>query len=320
MITSWMHYRLGLPLVAALLVALAGVGLALAWGNQAATAAKNSDTVEATIDMTCFPPPSDEGEEPGIGSPPPCALPDELDSKFISPNPSGQAHLEVKDDGTTEVKIELEGLAPDLVITAWSAYYFPPNPPSDPVYDIFRPLGEGLPPLPAVSAPLAPTDFAFTEGLGREPNQFTVKDNGKAELTVELDYNLLQPNQGPLRNEASLVTQAASPDGSPAEQPVCCPDGVPAPRPQPIGASFLRQFDQTTGLPALGTDGRPELVRSPLPAVVIAVVVHIDETTHGISAGIPIPPIPGISATTGDHYTLGLFDLRQLNNENDEND
>jgi hypothetical protein len=70
----------------------------------------------------------------------------------------------------------------------------------------------------------------------------------------------------------------------------------------------------------LGADGRPELVRSPVPAVVIALVVHIDETTHGISAGIPIPPIPGISATTGDHYTLGLFGLRQLNDDDDEND
>jgi hypothetical protein len=96
MIISWIYYRRGLPLVAALLVALAGVGLALAWSHQAATAAVNGDTVEATIDMTCFPPPPEEGEEPGIGSPPPCALPDGVDSKFISPNPSGQARLEVK--------------------------------------------------------------------------------------------------------------------------------------------------------------------------------------------------------------------------------
>jgi hypothetical protein len=46
--------------------------------------------------------------------------------------------------------------------------------------------------------------------------------------------------------------------------------------------------------------------------VVIAIVVHIDATTHGISAGIPIPPIPDISTTVGDHYTLGVFDLRAL--------
>jgi hypothetical protein len=314
MITLWRYFRVGMPVVVALLVALAGVGFAFVWNHQAAAAPVNSDNIDATIAMTCFPPPPDEGEEPGIGSPPPCAVPDGLDSKFVSPNPSGKAHLEVKDDSTTEVKIELEGLAPDLVITAWTAYFFPPNPPSDPIYDLFRPLGEGLPPLAAVSAPLAPTDAAFTEGLGPEPNQF-ITNRDKAELTIELDYNLLGLHQGPLRNEASLVTQAAAPEDSPAEQPVCCPDGVPAPRPQPIGASLLRQFDQTTGLPVLGADGRPELVRSPIPAVVIALVVHIDETTHGISAGVLIPPIPGISATTGDHYTLGLFDLRALHTE-----
>lgn len=54
-----------------------------------------------------------------------------------------------------------------------------------------------------------------------------------------------------------------------------------------------------------GHDGDPRIV-------VIAIVVHIDATTHGISAGIPIPPIPDISATVGDHYTLGVFDLRAL--------
>jgi hypothetical protein len=264
--------------------------------------------------MTCFPPPPDEGEEPGIGSSPPCVLPDGLDPKFISPDPSGQAHVEVKDDGTTEVKIDLEGLAPDLVITAWVAYFFPPSPPSDPVFDIFRPIGSGQPPVAGVAAPLAPTNAAFTEGLGREPNQFATNGD-KAGLTIELDYNLLQPNQGPLRNELGLVTQAAALAGSGPEQPVCCPNGFPAPRPQPIGASFLRQFDQDTGLPVLGPDGRPELVRSPVPAAVIALVVHTDETTHGISAGIPIPPIPGTPADRGDHYTLGLFDLRALHTE-----
>ena len=319
MITSWLRYRRGLPLLAALLVALAGVGLALAWGHQAATTADEGDTLDAIIDMTCFPPPPDEGEEPGIGPPPPCALPDGLDSKFISPNPSGQARLKVKDDDTAEVEIELEGLAPGLTITAWTAYFFPPNPPSDSVYDIFRPIGDGLPSLAGVSAPLAPTNAAFTEGLGREPNQFTTNGD-KAKLVVELDYNPLKPDQGLLRNEAGLVTQAAAPDGSLAEQPVCCPDGFPVPRPQPIGGSFLRQFDQETGLPVLGADGRPELVRSPVPVVVIALVVHIDETTHGISAGIPIPPIPGISAASGDHYTLGLFDLRQFHDNDDESD
>lgn len=137
----------------------------------------------------------------------------------------------------------------------------------------------------------------------------------KGRLSIDLDYNPLKSGHGPLRNDASLVTQAAAPDGSIAEQPVCYPDGAPVPGRQPVGGSYLRLFDPATGFPILGPDGRPELVRSPAPVVVIALVVHIDETTHGLSAGIAIPPVPGIPATTGDHYTLGVFDLRAFHQE-----
>lgn len=316
MTASKMRFRRGLPMLAVLLVI---AGLAGSWSPEVAADANDVGIrTNVTVDMTCFPPPPPEGEEPGIGPPPPCLLPDGLDPKFISPNPSGQARLIVKNDDTAKININLDGLAPDLVITAWLAYYFPPNPPADPNFDIFRPIDEGLPPLAGLSAPLAPTDAAFTEGLGHEPNEFVLHGQGRSvqgKLSIDLDYNPLKSGQGPLRNEPGLVTQVAAPASSGAEQPLCCPDGFPAPRPQPIGGSYLRQFDQTTGLPVLGPDGRPQLLRSPVPVAVIALVVHIDETTHGLSAGIPIPPIPGIPATAGDHYTLGLFDLRQFHQE-----
>lgn len=264
--------------------------------------------VNAQIDMTCFPPPPPPGQAPGIGTPPPCVLPSGLATKFISPNPAGQARVRVSDDDTARIDIRLSGLAPGLVISAWLAYYFPPGPVPD---AIFAPIGPGLPPIAGVAVPLAATDAAFTEGLGREPNRFVVRGD-KGRLNVRLDYNPLEAGQGPLRNEFSPVTQAAAPLSSSAAQPVCCPNGFPVPRPQPVGASFLRAFNQSTGLPLLTPEGHPQLLRSPVPAVVIAIVVHIDETTHGISAGIPIPPIPGIPVTSGDHYTLGLFDLRAL--------
>lgn len=265
--------------------------------------------VDATLAMTCFPPPPPPGTPPGIGAPPPCIFPQELDPKFVSPNPSGQAQVLVRDDDTARIRINLKGLAPHLVVTAWLAYYFPPGPTPAPIFG-----GSGLPAVAGVAVPLAPTHAAYTEGLSREPNQFVIHgDRGR--LVAQLDYNPLKPGQGPLRNELAPVTQAAAPAGSSAAQPVCCPMGFPIPRPQPIGASLLRVFDQISGLPLLGADGRPQLLRSPVPAVVIAIVVHIDETTHGISAGIPIPPIPGIPATAGDHYTLGLFDLRALHLE-----
>jgi hypothetical protein len=43
MITAWMSSHRTLSLLAALLVTLAGVGLALVWNHQAANAAKNYD-------------------------------------------------------------------------------------------------------------------------------------------------------------------------------------------------------------------------------------------------------------------------------------
>jgi hypothetical protein len=60
MIASRIRYRWGLPLVIALLLALVGVGLVLAWSHQAASGDDDEEggIVNAMIDMTCFPPPS----------------------------------------------------------------------------------------------------------------------------------------------------------------------------------------------------------------------------------------------------------------------
>ena len=90
--------------------------------------------LSATIEMTCFPPPPAPGEEPGIGPPPPCILPSDIAQEFISPNPSGMARMEILSDGTAEFTIKLNGLAPDLVLTAWTSYFFPGGPVPDPVF------------------------------------------------------------------------------------------------------------------------------------------------------------------------------------------
>jgi len=290
--------------------------LALAVLVLAAAEAVNLDGAQAAggqgvvlntrVDLACPGPPG----EPG--TPPPCILPVGLDPRFVSPNPSGQAHLRVRDNDTARVQIQLDGLADDLVLTAWIAYFQPPGPVPHP---IFAPAGAGLPPVAWVSAPLAPTTAGFTEGLGQEPNQFTNHPNGRASLTAQLDYNLLKAGQGPMRNGLVSTNQVGASPESGAFQPDCCPDGIPAPRPQGVGASFLRVFDPATGLQVLGPDGRPQLLRSPVPVAFLVVLVHIDGTTHGINAGNLIIPAPGVPATTGDHFTLGVFDLRSLQME-----
>ena len=262
----------------------------------------------ANLDMTCFPPPPAPGEQPGIGPPPPCILPDGIAPEFVSPDPSGMARMAIFEDGTAEFTIVLQGLAPDLVLTAWTSYFFPGGPVPDP---IFEPLGEGLPAIAGVSAPLAPTYAAFTEGLGPEPNQFELSsDRTTARLRVSLDFNPLLPFEGPLRNDLVITNQVDAPAGSGAEQPLCCPNGVPEPMVQSVGSSLLRSFDLSTGFQNLDGNGRPVLIRSPLPVAFIAIVAHVDKTTHGINPGVPILPIPGLSVTTGDHFLVGIFDLR----------
>ena len=265
--------------------------------------------VNEVVEMTCFPPPPAPGSPPGIGPPPPCLLPAGIDPEFISPDPSGLARVSINPDGTASFDIVLEGLAPDLVVTAWTSYFFPGGPVPDP---IFGPIAEGLPPIAGVSAPLAPTYAGFTEGMGPEPNSFKLNGSGKAKLKVTLDYNPLLAGQGPLRNAMAETNQILAPAGSDAEQPLCCPDGFPAPVPQAVGSSLLRAFDLSTGFQQLDEDGIPVLIRSPLPVAFLAIVVHVDKTTHGINPGVPILPIPGLSVTTGDHFLLGIFDLRSL--------
>ncbi len=249
------------------------------------------------INMTCFPPPPSPGEQPGIGSKPPCVLPDGIEPEFISRKPRGKAHVIVKENKTKFI-IQLKGLAPGMVITAWASYYFPTGPSPHPIFDG----------VAATSIPLAPTTAGFTEGLGPEPNQFYTWPNGRAQLVVELDYNPLKAYQGPLRNDMVVIEQSAAPAGSGAEQPECCSPSEP----QPIGSSLLRVFNQNTGYPIIDENGRQSLLRSPVPYSFIALVVHTDKTTHGIHPGIGILPIPGMPASSGDHFLLGMFDLRQL--------
>ena len=265
---------------------------------------------KTNITMTCFPPPPPAGEDPGIGPPPPCLLPVGISSEFISPSPSGTATYTTQKDGTVTLDIELHGMAPGLVLTAWISYYFPglQNPP-DP---IFAPTEGGVG-IAAVSAPLAPTTASFSDGLSANPNQFVSKKNdGNYSLVVTLDYNPLISGAGPLRNGLVNVTQAGAPSDSVAYQPLCCPNGIPAPSYEPIASAYLRAFDPVTGYQLRDSLGRSQLIRSPVPVAFVAIVAHVDKLAHGINPGIPILPVPGTTADSGDHFLVGMFDLRSL--------
>lgn len=261
----------------------------------------NSKT-KGTITMTCFPPAPPPGQPPGIGSPPPCVLPVGVSSQFMSPNPNGTATFTVNKDNTVTFDINVSGLAPNMVVSAWLVWYFPGiTTPPDPIFI-------GSPPVADLSVPMAPTTAGFFSGLGMDPNRLTLsKDGTSGSLQVTLDYNPLQAQQGPLRNALAFVNQSLAPAGNVAFQPLCCP-GTSY---DPVGAAFLRVFDPAaTGFQLLGANGLPELVRSPVAGAFIAIVSHLDLQTHGIVAGIPILPIPGQPVSSGDHFLIGLFDLR----------
>ncbi len=264
-------------------------------------------TLDATVEMICPP--------PGAGLTPPCTLPVGIDPDLVAPDPSGELRVLAFADDSALAWIKLDGLSRDLVVTAWLVYVPPGAPPPAP---IFEPIGPGLPPVAAPSAPLAPTYARFSEGMGWEPNRLQIFSSGKAHLFTWLDYNPLKAGQAPLRNGMVSTQQGLAPADSPAVQPLCCPDAVippaPGPRLSPIGSSFLRRFDPDTGFQVLDLDGRPELVRSPVAVPLIVVIVHLDRMTHGIHPGIVIPPFPGAGfpATAGDHYVLGIFPIGGL--------
>lgn len=311
----------------------------------AATARDGNVVVRGVIDMTCFPAIPLPDQEPGIGGPPPCDV-DALEnvfgldtSDYYLDNPSGRLYIIAKENDTATFHIWLRGIVPGTKVTAYLIQYFPFLVAINPslVPEVFRPIvprtdEEGNPVLTAVpvaiaahSVPLAPIGAAYSEGLGTEPHQIRINRHGRGRFRAKLNFNPLKPHQTPLRNGMVYINQgadppgtlAAAPTGSIAEQGSCCPrtESPVAQLPQPVGASYVREYDLETGFQVLDEYGRPKLPRSPTAPVLISVIAHIDGNTRGMHPGIPfIPPDPSgvIQPRSGDHIVLGVFDLREF--------
>ena len=277
--------------------------LAFLLGLGASAAAWAREPVfSTTLTMFCFP--------PTTMTLPPCNVPTGLDPALVAPAPAGELEIEVFADDTANLAVSLSGLSPAQTLTAWFVH-FPPNQP--PPHPIFAPAGPGLPPIAFADSPVAHTRAAYTQGLGREPNQIRVRRDGSGRLVARLDFNPLKSGQVPLVNALAPAQQSLAPAGSGAEQSPCCPDATAAPLFEPVGGSLLRAHDPVTGFQLLGEDGFPELLRSPGRPVGVVIFVHVDRVTSGAHPGFPIPPfIPGIPATAGSVYLLGVFNLVPL--------
>ncbi len=281
---------------------LAPLALVLLCAVLALPASAGTIVVNEQVQMVCFP--------PNAGQAPPCPVPVGVDPALVAPNPAGTLRILTTSNNRAALSIRLSGLAPGQVVTAWFVHFPPGQPAPDP---IFEPIGPGQPPIALMNSPVANTHAAFSEGLGREPNQFRIRPNGNSHLLAWLDFNPLVAGQVPLVNGMTLTQQTQAPAGSSAAQPTCCADFPAGPQVAPVGGSFLRQFDPATGLQVLDSHGRPELLRSPTRPAAVAIIVHLDGTTFGVVPGIAIPPfLVNPPVTAGNYYLLGLFPLGQL--------
>ena len=278
---------------------------------------------------------------------PPCIEPVGLPPTLASPQATGRLTIVENIDANTALfNIQLSGMNPNATVTAFLSYQSPGQPPRHP---LFAPLEDfsdpanffpGANSVAGTSIPLAPIGSSYFEGLGVEPNAIEITPDGNGNLVVQLNFNPLVANQGPLRNGMIFNTQERAPEFGPSsvafqppfeEGPFFPPlNATVGPFHQWIGASFLRKFDPLTGRQMMKCTmqaGRkvckPEILRSPVNVQNVVIASHIDGTDvdtgewvaggrHGGTLGISMFPFPGVPANSGGHYAIFLFDLTSV--------
>lgn len=276
---------------------------------------------------------------------PPCIEPVGLPPTLASTQATGRLTITENIDANTALfNVHLSGVNPNATITAFLSYQSPGQPPRHPLFAPLEPLTPetffpGANSVAGTSVPLAPIGSSYFEGLGVEPNAIEISPSGIGNLVVQLNFNPLVANQGPLRNGMIFNTQERAPEFGPSsvafqppfeEGPFFPPlNTTVGPFHQWIGASFLRKFDPITGrqmMKCVMQDDRnvctPEILRSPVNAQNLVIASHIDGTDqdgnwvaggrHGGTLGISMFPFPGVPANSGGHYALFLFDLTSI--------
>ena len=296
-----------------------------------------------TVDMSCFPPPEAFGpqgpvpwatiakvpinqcpsgcvepvDDTGLGLP----FPAEFSSIVrdgagdIVSHPVGQVRLQFFENNPLKLanaRVTIAGVAPGQTLTMWNSHFFP----------LVGPTGAAIfdaPGLPAgfaggnaaVEAPAIPLTQAVTNGRDptQEGNYLFETSPGTYVGNMDFDYDFRKPDQAPVRNGRSFVDQTGI-------NATITPEALQTPGFMAgisvTGSSYLFEFDNFTGFRMTDSNGRPVVIRSPNPISFFAVVLHTDKQTHGLSPGVPTPPLPGTPWTFGDHFLIGMFDLRFL--------
>lgn len=218
-----------------------------------------------------------------------CGIPANVDASIFGDNANsvGRAAITAKRTGL-DVLITFRNLPrPDLVLTAWVIWHLPGDPTVPAVFKVADHV-----------SPCAPYTAAFTSGMSaKEPNRLRYFAKDKARLLARLNFNPTLPGEGPL----TRYQYAFQKDVPGIQRTNLRMYEIPASggRFVPTSSDYLRVYDRKTGFEKLDQNRRPVIVRSPLKAFAIAVVAHLDKTTHGVA--------PGYLGV--DHYEIGSFKL-----------
>lgn len=117
----------------------------------------------------------------------------------------------------------------------------------------------------------------------QEPNRFRYADKSTARFRTQLNFNPTYAGEGALtRFLYSFQKDVPGIQSTSWQQHAIAGTGG---RFVPTSSDYLRTYDPKTGWEVLDGNGRPVVVRSPLKAIGVAVVAHLDRTTHGIAPG-----------------------------------
>lgn len=221
---------------------------------------------------------------------PGCGVPDFVDPKIYGDNNLSQGTLRIQQlKSGLQFDFRLFNLSrPNHVITAWLLWKDPLSTDRGGVFQVAD-----------IVSPCAPYTAAFTSGFGREPNEFVYTSKTEARLNIKLNFNPTFPGEGALtRKVPCFQKDVPGIQGTLYKQfPV---PGAGDDVFVPTSSDYLRSYDPKTGFEKLDARRIPNVVRSPDKALVVEVINHLDNTTHGISPG----------AFMVDHYSLLIFSLQ----------
>ena len=195
-------------------------------------------------------------------------------------------------NGTTKLDFSLSGLTPASVYSVWLLLDTAKSPfvPGSCPNCVARDPDSGVQSNVYGFSPAAADNAGFTAGIGIDPNGFVADDDGNAQFTIELNYDIFQPASAPLVLRAGTTESVAV-----MPMPGTCVGLQTGDFPAAVDSGYMRVYDSSivANLPGASPayevlDGKlkPRLVRGTVTGFEIA--EHFDGLTHGHRPGLHI--------------------------------